>query len=270
MNSHSHGSRARRVVALAFGLSMATSCYAIDLAVDDPALKDCLDRSLPKKAMTQKVTLKLFEGEELLNTSQAELFWKRGDDDKSKVIVRMTAPPERAGIAVLAVERGGQDPDLSVYMPETRKARKVAGRTIDASMFGTDFSYEDFAYFQGMATDSKVTRLEDQDIDGRGHYVVEILPGSSGSKYSKVMSYIDREQCMLTKIDFFAKNGTLLKDLAVPRADVKQVGERFVPHKVVLNDHKRGSRTELTVDALEIDPDLADNMFSQSRFGAGR
>lgn len=270
MKTRSPKYRTRRAGALVAGLAMLTSTHAIDLAVEDPALKECLDRSLPKKAMTQQVTLKLFEGEELLNTSQAELFWKRGADDKSKVIVRMTAPPERAGIAVLAVERGGQDPDLAVYMPETRKARKVSGRTIDASMFGTDFSYEDFAYFQGMATDSKVTRLDDQDIDGRGNYVVEILPGSAGSKYSKVMFYIDREQCMLTKIDFFAKNGTLLKDLAVPRADVRQLGERFVPYKVVLNDHKRGSRTELTVDALEIDPDLADNMFSQSRFGAGR
>jgi len=257
--------------ALALILGVATcAAPAVELTVEDPALKDCLTRSLPQKAMTQKITLKLFDGETLLNTSAADLFWKRGEDQKSKAIMRMTAPPDRAGIAVLAIERGGEDPDLAVYSPETRKARRVAGRTIDASMFGTDFSYEDFAYFQGMATDSRVTRLADQDIDGRGNYVVEILPASEGTKYSKVVSYVDREQCMLTKIDFFAKNGTLLKDLSVPRDAVKQIGERWIPHRVILNDHKRNSRTELTVDEIAIDPELSDNLFSATRFGAGK
>jgi outer membrane lipoprotein-sorting protein len=47
------------------------------------------------------------------------------------------------------------------------------------------------------------------------------------------------------------------------------MGERWVPHKIVLEDHKRGRRTELVVNEIAIDPDLNDNMFSVTRFGAG-
>ncbi|MSR15608.1 MAG: hypothetical protein EXR86_13835 [Gammaproteobacteria bacterium] len=55
-------------------------------------------------------------------------------------------------------------------------------------MFGTDFSYEDFAHFQGMATDSNMTRLPDQDMQGHPSFVVETIPVSDGSKYSRILS----------------------------------------------------------------------------------
>lgn len=244
--------------------------HAIELAIDDPAIRDCLARTLPEQAMSQTLTLRVFNGDEMINSSSAELFWKRADDGRSKVLLRLTAPAERAGIAVLAIERDGSVPDLSIYMPESRKARRVSGKTIDASLFGTDFSYEDFAYFQGLANTSKMTRLDDQDMDGVTHYVLELIPSAEGSKYSRLVSYLDRAQCTLSKIEFFAKNGTLLKDLMVPRVDIRQIGTRWIPHTVVLNDHKQGSRTELTVDKIQIDPVLEDSFFSLTRFGAGR
>ena len=250
--------------------ALSVAAGALDLGIDDPDIKDCMARTLPQKAMTQKLTLRLFNGTELINTSGAELFWKRSEAGRSKVIIRMTAPPERAGIAVLAIEREGSDPELSVYLPESRKARRVAGKTIDASMFGTDFSYEDFAYFQGLATENKTTRLADQTLEGMQNFVLETVPSGEGSKYSRIVSYINREQCALSKIEFFAKNGTLLKDLVVPHEDVRQIGARWIPHHVILNDHKRESRTELIVEEINIDPELAENFFSATKFGAGK
>jgi Outer membrane lipoprotein-sorting protein len=248
----------------------ASRALALDIPIEDPEIKACVARSLPEKAMTQKLTLKLFNAGELINTTQAELFWKKADNGRSRVMVRMTAPPARAGIAVLAIERESGDPDLAVYMPDARKARKVAGRTIDASMFGTDFSYEDFAYFQGVAAGSKITRLADEELAGAANYVLEALPGADGSKYSRIVSYINREQCVLTKIDFFAKNGTLLKDLTLPREDVQQIGERWVPKRAILNDHKHDSRTEVVIDDIKIDPEISETLFSMTKFGAGR
>ncbi len=243
---------------------------AIEVTLDDPELKACMERVVPEKSMTQEVTIKLTQGGEVVNTSTAELFWKRGENGMSRAIMRMTGPPERAGIAVLAIEKNKGEPELHVYLPEQRKARRVAGRTIDASMFGTDFSYEDFAHFQGMAEQNSVKRLEDQTIDGARQIVLEALPVGEGSKYSKILSFIHADHCVLSKIEFYAKNGTLLKDLAVTPEQVKEIGTRFIPHQVVLHDHKRNSTTELSIDKLEIDPELSDTMFSPTRFGASR
>ncbi len=251
-------------------LAAQASAGAANPQIEDPELKACMERSLPQKAMTQKLTFSVFDGDEAIDSTSADLLWKRGEDGLSKVIVRVTDPADRAGIAVLALEKPKGDPEFNVYMPEQRKARRVAGRTIDASMFGTDFSYEDFSHFQGMTTEGGFKRLDNEQIDGVENFVVEVLPASEGTKYSRIVTWVDKERCALTRMSFFAKNGTPLKELEVPRDALKQMGDRWVPHKIVLQDLKRGQRTELVVKEIAIDPELSDNTFSVTRFGAGK
>lgn len=251
-------------------LATHASAGAANANIEDPELKACMERSLPQKAMTQKLTFSVFEGDEAIDSTSADLLWRRGEDGLSKVIVRVTDPADRAGIAVLALEKPKGDPEFNVYMPETRKARRVAGRTIDASMFGTDFSYEDFSHFRGMTTDGSLKCLDNEQVEGVENFVVEVLPGSEGTKYSRIVTWVEKERCALTRMSFFAKNGTPLKELEVPRDSLKQMGERWVPHKIALQDHKRGRRTELIVNEIAIDPELSDNTFSVTRFGAGK
>lgn len=243
---------------------------ALEIATDDPVIKDCMARALPEKAMTQKLTIQLFEADKAVNTSKAELFWKRDAEGRSRAIMRMTAPPDRAGIAVLAIERDGPDPELHIYLPESRKARRVAGRTIDGALFGTDFSYEDFSYFQGVASGGDIVRGDDQEIDGVKHLVFSATPAAEGSKYSRIVTFLDPARCALGRMEFYAKNGTLLKELVVPRDDLHEHGARWVPHRVLLNDVKNDSRTEVVVDDIALDPEINDTLFSPSRFGSSR
>lgn len=255
------------LAAVAFAVMPAA---ALEIATDDPVIKDCMTRALPEKAMTQKLTIQLFEAGKAVNTSNAELFWKRDAEGRSRAIMRMTAPPDRAGIAVLAIERDGPDPELHIYLPESRKARRVAGRTIDGALFGTDFSYEDFSYFQGVASGGDIVRGDDQEVDGVKHLVFSATPAAEGSKYSRIVTFLDPARCALGRMEFYAKNGTLLKELVVPRDDVREIGPRWVPHRVTLNDVKNDSRTEIVVDEIAVDPEINDSLFSPSRFGSAR
>jgi hypothetical protein len=68
----------------------------------------------------------------------------------------------------------------------------------------------------------------------------------------------------------YANNGTLLKELVVPRKDVHEIGTRWVPHRAFLNDVKNDSRTELVVDEIALDPEISDSLFSSSRFSSSR
>ena len=49
---------------------------------------------------------------------------------------------------VLLLEKKDRMPDQFMYLPELRKVRRVTKRSVAGSMFGTDFSYEDFERFQ--------------------------------------------------------------------------------------------------------------------------
>ena len=70
-------------------------------------------------------------------------------------------------------------------------------------------------------------------------------------------------------MEFYAKNGTLLKELSVPAAEVVQVEGRWVPQRIVLDDKKRGSRTELKVVSTKIDQPVNEAMFIPATFGNG-
>jgi hypothetical protein len=160
------GYRSSRTILLTLTLLAAAAfaampAPALKIATDDPVIKDCTARALPERAMTQKLTIELQEAGKAVSAYRAELFWKRDADGRSRALLRMTGPPDRAGIAVLTIERDGPEPELHIYPPESRNACRVAGRTLDGASLGTDFSYEDFCYFQGVARGNAIVRGED-------------------------------------------------------------------------------------------------------------
>ena len=115
-------------------------------------------------------------------TIEAELFWKRGDDGRSRVLVRVAAPPDLRGSAFLYVERDGGKSDLFSYLPELGKVRRITGRTVSGSLFGTDFSYEDIARLQSLGEQVKVEKLADAEVAGRATWVLTApIPPESGS-----------------------------------------------------------------------------------------
>lgn len=239
------------------------------LPLDDPELAACAEKLMPRQSFSQVLELNVTQAGAEASTIGAELFWKRDAQGLSRVVLRLTSPRDKAGLAVLTMEQKKGDPTFMVYLPETRKARRVAGKTIDGSMFGTDFSYEDFAYFQHTAAAGKVKRLEDQAVDGTAMAVLEAEPESASPRYSKVISWLDKGRCTLSRMEFYAKNGTLLKELSVPAAEVIDVEGRWVPQRIVLDDKKRGSRTELKVVSTKIDQPLNDALFNPITFGNG-
>lgn len=256
-----------RLTWLLAALVGATPCGAVTLSVDEPALQACLARTLPRQDMQQTLAFKVFDATGSVSESRAELYWQRSATDKLRVLVRLSAPPTRAGVALLAVEGDREEPDLFLYLPELRQTRRVAGRTFAGSMLGTDFSYEDYIQFQGLRNGSEIRRRDDTSLDGQAVYVLEATPRDSRSGYGRVISYIDQAACLPLRIEFRAGDGQLLKELLVDRASIETEGDRAVPHRAVMHDHRQNSRTELVVEQAAFDVGLRDDLFRPSTLG---
>ena len=123
-----------------------------------------------------------------ISESSGYLSWKRFEDGRAKLVVSIVAPPERAGVAVLLIEREGANPDVFMYIPERRQVRRVEANTLGASMLGTDLSYEDFTHFQQMVDTGIATRLDDVTLDGYPVYVLENIPVDGKSAYSRILT----------------------------------------------------------------------------------
>jgi outer membrane lipoprotein-sorting protein len=168
------------------------------------------------------------------------------------------------------IEREGGH-ELFSYLPELQKVRRISGHAISGSLFGTDFSYEDFQRLQGTAEGTAVTRLPDADVDGRPAYVLAATPAAdSGSSYQRIVTWVDRETCVALRSDLEAGEGRVVKQLRADPAQVRDVAGHRVPHAVVLEDLEKGTRTALTVRKIDLDVELSPSLFSEAALAKGR
>ena len=255
-------------VALSAAVAIAAPAFAAERSIE--AIQECARRNLPEHSARQDVSLLVRDGAGQEQTIEAELFWKRGDDGRSRVLVRVEAPPDLRGAAFLLVERDGGS-DMFSYLPELKKVRRITGRTVSGSLFGTDFSYEDIARLQGLAMQTKVEKLADAQVAGRAVWVLTApIPPESGSKYQRVVSFVDQETCVPLKTELMEGPEQVRKELVIPAEQVKPEGSRFVPREIFARDLEGSSETRMRVEKLQYDVELSDSFFSESALTKGR
>lgn len=182
----------------------------------------------------------------------------RREGEAGRTLLRFTEPDYLRGHALLLVDAGAGRTDSWLYQPEERRPRRVATHQKGDAFYGSDLSLEDLERPHWARWSVAVA----PGGDGR---IVDALPPPD-SQYARLRVWIDPGLVAVARIDFFrGDGGTPVKRLRVDlsgaveergflrigRIDVEQVG--------------REAATELRVRRLEIDPLLADRVFSAAR-----
>ena len=234
-------------------------------------VQDCMRANLPERSGIQTVSFTSVDRAGASSESRAKLYWKRFDDGLSKVMLRFSDPSDLRGAGILLLEKEERMPDQFMYLPELRKVRRVTTRMLSSSMFGTDFSYEDFQRLQGMALDSSRKLLEDSELDGAPVHVMESLPDpESGSAYERIVDHIDVETCIMLKTEMYEQGGRLRKVSDTPRSQIAQEGARFVPRQVKIRDLRDETNSTLEVEDFDLDVRISRKYFSERHLGHGR
>ena len=197
------------------------------------------------------------------------LHWKRFEDRFSKALMRIIAPVNEAGLAVLLLEQEGIEPSIFMFTPELQRTRRVGGGAITGSIMGTDLSYEDFTHFMKIFKAHRYEHIDDVVLDGHPAYVLKTVPQDDRSGYSEILTYMDKELCLPMKTEFFGKNGSLDKVLAIERTEVKPVGNRQIPFRTIMEDRKNNAHSLFIVTKAEVDPELRNSIFTKSELKRG-
>ena len=197
--------------------------------------------------------------------------WKREDDGRSKLVLRISAPPDLRGSAFLMIEREGRSPDIFSYLPEIDKVRRISARGAGGSLFGSDFSYEDVQRIQNLASAANSRLLGEEERAGRPAWKLESQPGPDDvSAYTRIVSWIDRERCVPLAAEFFGEATEPAKRLSVPPAQVVREGDGWVAMELTLQDLAAETQSTLRVKEIELDVELGEKHFSQSALGRRR
>ena len=228
----------------------------------DPEIEACIRKNAPKATAIQKIRLTseelMYDEEQLLSV---KVYWKHSPAGASNMLALFDEPDDIRGSRLLFLEKEPEN-EIYLYMPALFKVRRISSDRISSSMYGMDFSYEDFQFMYNMMATSVSERQPDTVVNGKPMYVFAIIPGEEKkSIYEKIYSYFDKKSCVVQKVEFFEPGGKLRKVLVTEPGSIKEVNGIQVPHKFQMRDIKKESKTELTVISVSIDPPIQDSLF---------
>lgn len=238
---------------------LATPALSTELPELPEVVKNCLEQNLPESTSVQSIELRASDRSGYESVMQADVYWKRFADGKARVLMYFSEPVDVRGARFLVIQNEPQN-DMYIYMPGLFKVRKITSRKISNSILGTDFSYEDFERLHGILTDLKAEQYPDEELSGRGVYVLNSYPaGESG--YEKIGTYIDKQSCIALKLDLYEKGHKLRKQLTIDPASVRQAGNIHIPGEVLMRDLRDKTQTRLVVRNVKTGVDLEDSLF---------
>ena len=230
-------------------------------------IEACVQANFPDDSSIQEIAMHSFDeaGEPTALPMEAKIYWKMGENEHSQVLMEFDNPPDLRGSSLLMLEKEGRN-DMFMYLPEFGRVRRVTSQMASGSMFGTDFSYEDFERLQGIADDAPGERAPDEEVAGRPAYAIDHRPAEDGdSDYERVRSLVDRETCVPLRMEFFGKGNELRKVLETDFSKVTKEATGWMPRELSMNDVSEGTRTTLSVKSIEVNADIPRKMFTQSQ-----
>lgn len=232
----------------------------------DPEIEACIRKNAPKATVIEKIKLtsasSMYEEEEVLS---AKVYWKHSSAGTSNILTVFEEPDDILGSRLLFLEKKPEN-EIYLYMPALFKVRRISSDRISSSMYGMDFSYEDFQFMYNMMATAVTEQRPDKVINGEPMYVFAIVPGEGEkSLYETIYSYFDKKSCVIQKVEFYEQGDKLRKVLDTVPASIKEVNGILVPHKYQMRDLKKESNTELTVISVSVDTQIDDILFDPSQ-----
>lgn len=227
-------------------------------------IEACAARSLPDPAGVIVFAVDAVGRSGGITSSRAEMRWRKEAGDRTQVLLRVFEPARTAGTSLLILDREADQPELYVRLPELDRVRRVRSRRLRGPVLGTDFSYEDLQRLRAPLEKAALELVGIADVEGHPAWLLEAVPeADEDSEYSRVLTYVDHESCLPLRIDLFEGDDRLRKRLEAPRAGIRTVAGRRLPHEFVMQDLQRQTRTIVRIEQLEVKPDLPAEQFTK-------
>ena len=232
----------------------------------DPTVEACIKKNTPKATAIEKIRL---TSPSLLNEEDdvlaAKVYWKHSAEGTSNLLTVFDQPDDILGSRLLFLEKNTGN-EIYLYMPALMKVRRITSERISSSMYGMDFSYEDFQFMYNMMATAVSKQLPDGEINGKPMYVVSIEPADAkDSRYESIYSYFDKNSCVMQKVEFYEPGNKLRKVMLVEPDSIKPVNGILMPHKLQMSDVKKDSKTELVVISVSVDTPIQDVLFDPAQ-----
>lgn len=211
--------------------------------------------------MTHQVKMILVD--ESGDESEREMLMKAMTDKngKSYSMSIFTAPKREKGISLLTESKKSGEGKQYLYLPSTRRVKRITSSNRSSSFRGSEFTFEDLSDQKTEDYDFKL--VKEAPCGELSCYVVDRFPRKPDeSSYSKTQLWIDTAHFRPMKADFFDKENALLKTMET--SNYQLVEEKYWnPEMVVMSNHQTGKSTKMVSVKLTMNNGLKASEFSE-------
>lgn len=229
-------------------------------AGDAPPAADLLKKATADRAFTssiQTLSLQQHKGDHAGAAVEVRSWIRQLDDGTRMARMEVDAPSDYAGMRMLTVEPGeGTDAVGGSWVLWPGQKEVAEGQTYNprAAFLRTDFAMEDMRLDRFDEGTHTVTgdgwlRVADADLSV---WNIEIIPDAdSGSAYTRVLAQLDKEHLLPRRVELRGKGDKAFKELTVLRTEAHS--GVVLPMESEMKNLRRGTRTVLTISAIELD-----------------
>jgi outer membrane lipoprotein-sorting protein len=186
----------------------------------------------------------------------------------TKAYVEFVEPADVNGTKFLTVSKKGAETDQRLYLPALKKIRKISSSSKDAEFLGSDLCYFDMEkrYFEdGVYTLlAEGETLPESAFAGMKFAKISTTFKAANAPYSKTVTWVNLADYIPYKTECYdKKDGGLLKTITID--EVKIIKGYALPTKTTIVNHKKGSKTEMTLADIAVDTGVKDSEVSLKR-----
>lgn len=178
-----------------------------------------------------------------------------------KTLMVFDTPRDLRGSALLSYAHPSGDDEQWLYLPVVKRVKQIGARNKSGPFMASEFAFEDIVtpFWQKFTYD----KLEEVELDGLPCYRLERLPKDRDSGYSRQVMWIDRQDQLVRKIDYYDRKNSLLKTYQASEFFLHE-GKHWRPAKMLMVNHQTRKQTLLHWQDFQFGKGLEERDFSQN------
>ncbi len=183
-------------------------------------------------------------------------------EDGNKSLTIYDTPRDVKGTAFLSFGHKAGDDDQWLFLPALKRVKRISSRNKSGSFMGSEFAYEDFASQEVEKYDYKW--IKDAPFEGQPCFIVEYYPkDQKNSGYTRQVTWIDKKEYKVMKIEYFDRKDSHLKTLMF-NGYKKYLDKHWRADEMLMINHQNGKSTQLYSSNYKFKTGLTDSDFNKN------
>lgn len=178
-----------------------------------------------------------------------------------RTLMVFDTPQDVAGAGLLSWNHSSGDDEQWLYLPALQRTKQIGARNKSGPFMASEFAYEDIVtpFWQKF----RYQFLREETLDKLPCWVVERTPNDANSGYTRQIVWIDRNQQLIRRIDYYDRKEALLKTYTASGFS-EHAGHQWRPAQMLMVNHQTGRQTRLQWSAYRFGAGLKGEDFTQN------